>query len=69
MKNKNYYKSLIGTKAIDKFMNRKGVINYIAFHSKDWQIVWLSFKWEKGEYIREINDLSIIYSQQLILDL
>lgn len=69
MTNNNYYKSLIGAKAIDKVMNRKGFINYIAFNSNDWQICWFSFKWEKGEYLREIKDLLIINSQQLTLDL
>ena len=69
MTNKNYYKSLIGIKAIDKVMNRKGFINYIAFNSNDWEICWFSFKWEKGEYLREINDLSIINVQQLTLNL
>ena len=69
MKDKVFYKSIVGVKAIDTVMNRKGIIHRIAFNSKDWKICWLSFKWEKGEYLREIKDLSIINSQQLILDL
>lgn len=69
MTNNNYYKSLIGKKAIDKVMNRKGFINYIAFNSSDFKICWFSFKWEKGEYLREMKDLSIINSQQLSLEL
>ena len=66
MKNKNYYKSLIGAKAIDKVMNRKGFINYIAFNSNDWQICWFSFvriinkekkeKYTQYKYAEQQND-------------
>ena len=61
----NYYKSLIGTQVIDLDMNRKKIIRSIAFYSKDWKICLFSFKWGKGEYLLDINQLSIIKSQQL----
>ena len=69
MKDKVFYKSIVGVKAIDTVMNRKGIIHRIAFNSKDWKICWFIFKWEKGEYLREISQLSIIKSQQLTLEL
>ena len=65
----NYLKSLIGTQVIDLRMNRKGIIKNIAFHSKNWEICWFNFKWEHGEYIREIEQLKIFQSKQLTLEL
>tara|TARA_R110000868_G_scaffold98209_1_gene270161 strand:+ start:163 stop:372 length:210 start_codon:yes stop_codon:yes gene_type:complete len=69
MTNKNYYKSLIGTKAIDKVMDRKGFIESIAFHSKDYSICWFNFKYDKGGYLMHIDELIINKSQQLTLEL
>ena len=69
MKNKHYYKSLIGTKVFDLTMNRQGIIRSIAFHSKDWKICWFNFKWEHGEYLRQIDELKIFKGYQLSLEL
>ena len=69
MENKHYYKSLIGTKAFDLTMNRQGIIRSIAFHSKDWKICWFNFKWEHGEYLRQIDELKIFKGYQLSLEL
>jgi len=65
----NYLKSLIGTQVIDLNMNRKGFIRSIAFHSKDWKICWFNFKWEHGEYLRQIDELKIFQPKQLSLEL
>jgi sporulation protein YlmC with PRC-barrel domain len=69
MTNKEYYKSLIGSKVIDKRNNRIGYINNIAFLSKDYKICWFNFKYEKGAYLVHIDELTIINSLQLTLDL
>ena len=69
MTNKEYYKSLIGTKVIDKRNNGIGYINNIAFLSKDFKICWFNFKYEKGAYLVHIDELTIINSYQLTLDL
>ena len=69
MENKHYYKSLIGTKVFDLTMNRQGIIRSIAFHSKDWKICWFNFKWEHGEYLRQIDELKIFKAYQLSLEL
>ena len=69
MENKHYYKSLIGTKVFDLTMNRQGIIRSIAFHSKDWKICWFNFKWEHGEYLRQIDELKIFKGYQLSLEL
>ena len=69
MKNKHYYKSLIGTKVFDLTMNRQGIIRSIAFHSKDWKICWFNFKWEHWEYLRQIDELKIFKGYQLSLEL
>ena len=49
-------------------MNRKGIIRSIAFHSKDWKICWFNFKWEHGEYLRQIDELKIFQPKQLFLE-
>jgi hypothetical protein len=64
-----YLKSLIGTKVHDLTMNRNGFIKSIAFHSKDWKICWFNFKWEHGEYMRQITELKIYKPKQLTLEL
>ena len=69
MENKYYYKSLINAKVFDLTMNRQGIIRSIAFHSKDWQICWFNFKWEHGEYLRQIDELKIFKPKQLSLEL
>jgi len=69
MESKHYYKSLIGTKVFDLTMNRQGIIRSIAFHSKDWKICWFNFKWEHGEYLRQIDELKIFKGYQLSLEL
>jgi hypothetical protein len=48
-------------------MNRKGIVNHIVFNNSDWSICWLSFKWEHGEYMRQITELQIIEPKQLSL--
>ena len=69
MTNKIYYKSLINSKVIDKKMNRKGYIESIAFHSKDYSICWFNFKYDKGGYLVHIDELIINKAQQLSLEL
>jgi hypothetical protein len=67
MNNEIYYKLLIGKKVLDLTMNRKGIVNHIVFNNSDWSICWLSFKWEHGEYMRQITELEIIEPRQLSL--
>ena len=50
-------------------MNRKGYIESIAFHSKDYSICWFNFKYDKGGYLMNIDELIINKPQQLILEL
>jgi hypothetical protein len=50
-------------------MNRNGFIKSIAFHSKDWKICWFNFKWEQGEYMRQITELKVYKAKQLSLEL
>jgi sporulation protein YlmC with PRC-barrel domain len=69
MSNKKYYQSLIGSKVIDKRKIRIGYINNISFLSKDFKICWFNFKYEKGAYLVHIDELTIIKSLQLTLDL
>ena len=69
MKNKEYYKSLIGTKVIDKEMNREGYIKNIAFHSKDYSICWFNFKHNNGEYLIDIERIKVTVLKQLTLNL
>jgi len=69
MKNKEYYKSLIGTKVTDKEMNRKGYIKNIAFHSKDYSICWFNFNYDNGSYLIDIESLKVNLLKQLNLDL
>jgi len=67
MDNKTYYKSLVGKKVLDKTMNREGYILNIAFHSKDYEICWFNFKYDKGGYLVHIDELEIIKPRQLSL--
>jgi sporulation protein YlmC with PRC-barrel domain len=67
MDNKTYYKSLVGKKVLDKTMNRVGYILNIAFHSKDYEICWFNFKYDKGGYLMHIDELEIIEPRQLTL--
>ena len=61
MERKQYCKSLIGKKVLDKCMtNRSGILTAIRFHSKDYMVCWYAFKWEGGCYMRSIDEVKVI---------
>jgi sporulation protein YlmC with PRC-barrel domain len=69
MSNKKYYQSLIGTKVIDKRNNRIGYIKNIAFLSNDYKICWFNFTYDKGAYLVHLDEITLINSYQLTLEL
>ena len=63
MERKQYCKSLIGKRVMDKCMpGRIGILTAIRFHSKDFSVCWFAFKWEGGCYMRSILDIEAIES-------
>jgi len=65
----NEPKKLIGKKAYEKLRpDRIGILECIAFQSKDNKICWFLFRWEHGAYLVSYEDLHIVqYDEQLTL--
>jgi sporulation protein YlmC with PRC-barrel domain len=66
---KDYCIDLIGKNVIDKTMKRIGIIESIVFNNKDFSICWFNFKWEKGAYLRSTNEIELIQSKYVQLEL
>ena len=50
-------------------MKRIGIIESIVFNNKDFSICWFNFKWEKGAYLRSTNEIELIQSKYVQLEL
>jgi hypothetical protein len=56
---RKHCKKMIGKKAIDKTTKREGIVESVGFNNKAWTICWFVFRWEKGAYLRSIEELEI----------